>query len=67
MSEERLIDLEIKYAHQELALERLQKTVYEQHALIDSIERKLKLFKEKFESIQAGDGAAPVDEKPPHY
>ena len=67
MSEERLIDLEMKFAHQERALEELQKTVYEQHAIIESLEKKLKLLKEKFEGTLAGGGESPANEKPPHY
>jgi SlyX protein len=67
MNDERLIDLEIKFAHQEMALEELQKAVYDQNAVIDRLEKTVKLLKGKLNAIERGDGAPPVNEKPPHY
>lgn len=67
MSEERLIDLEIKFAHQEMTLEELQKAVFEQNAVIANLEKSLKVMKDKLEAVLRGDGAPPVNEPPPHY
>jgi SlyX protein len=64
MDENRLIELETKIAHQELAIENLQNGFHEQSMLIDKLQKALKLLKESFES--AGE-PAPRNEKPPHY
>lgn len=63
----RLDDLEIRYAHQESALDELTRTVLAQAQQIrlqaDSIERLEKYIR----TLQAGVPATSGDEKPPHY
>lgn len=64
----RLTELEIKIAHQELALEKLEQAVFAQDALLQKIEQTLKITRERMEAVARGDGAiGPAGEKPPHY
>lgn len=68
MNEERLIDLEMKLAHQEHATEILQQTVYEQQKELARLEEALKRSTRLFKA--SGVGApemGPHDERPPHY
>jgi SlyX protein len=67
MSEDRLIDLETKFAHQEMTLEELQKVVLDQNVVIDRLEKTLKILKDRLDALVRGDGSPPVNEKPPHY
>jgi SlyX protein len=67
MNEDRLIDLEMKFAHQDMALEELQKAVVDQSAAINQLENTVKVLKEKLDAVIRGDAAPPVNEKPPHY
>ena len=66
--ETRLIDLEMKFSHQDLEVERLQKTVFEQHLRIEKLEKQLELLKDRVKA-SASDGTTPglPHEKPPHY
>jgi SlyX protein len=66
MQDERLIDLEIKFAHQERELEELRKALFEQGQELAKLEKSLKLMKERLDASGVGT-AAPVNEKPPHY
>jgi uncharacterized coiled-coil protein SlyX len=62
------IELESKIAFQEMALEKLQKTVDEQQALLEKVNKSLALLKERFEAASRGDGAVgAANQKPPHY
>lgn len=66
MSEERLINLETKFLHQELQIEELQKLVHEQYLALEKLEKSFKLLKDRMDS--AGEGAEIAGhEKPPHY
>lgn len=68
MSEERLIELETKAAHQEVAIEELLQAVHAQYLLIDKLEKNLKLLTERFDGVNSGgQEIGPGDEKPPHY
>ena len=66
MSEDRLTELEIKYAHQDQAIERLERTTFAQHRAIEDLERQLQRLSNKLEALGLTD-AAPGDQKPPHY
>lgn len=66
MNEERVIDLEIKVAHQELAIEELQKTLFEQHLAIERFEKTLKQVTSRLEEF-LGPEIGPGNQKPPHY
>lgn len=66
MLEERIINLEIKFAHQDNYLEVLNKVVMEQQMAIDRLEKQL------LELQQANTGTVDgqrtlQDEKPPHF
>jgi SlyX protein len=66
MSEQRLIELETKFSHQESIVEELQKALYDQYKFIENLEKKLKLLTERFDGAAKPD-IGPGDEKPPHY
>ncbi|HVK62535.1 MAG TPA: SlyX family protein [Bdellovibrionales bacterium] len=66
MSEQRLVDLETKFAHQDLAIEELQKIVTEQATEIDKLTKLIKKLSDKVDSYSGGE-IGPGDQKPPHY
>jgi SlyX protein len=68
VEQDRLIDLEIKISHQEMAIEKLQEMVYAQDAAIQNLEKILKMTRERIEAVARGEGqVGPANEKPPHY
>ena len=68
MIEERLIDLETKFSHQEIALETLQQLVYEQHKKIEELEGKSARVAKLLNYFdREGQDVGPANEKPPHY
>lgn len=68
MSDQRLIDLEIKISHQEHAIETLQQLAYEQHKVIEKLEAKLDALTKRFDGAsEGGPDIGPANEKPPHY
>jgi SlyX protein len=68
MSEERLIELEIKVTHQEDLLDALNKTVYEQQKKIDDLEKLCMELARRLKEVAANAGERlPGNEKPPHY
>ncbi|WP_305907253.1 SlyX family protein [Methylomarinum sp. Ch1-1] len=68
MSEERIIELEIKAAYQEELLESLNSIVAQQQQQIDKLEETCKLLHDKIESLSPTEaGKALQDEIPPHY
>jgi SlyX protein len=67
MKEDRLVDIEVKLAHQEQMITDLDEVVTNQQARIMQLED---LCNELIERVRsAGEGAtdAPHDERPPHY
>jgi SlyX protein len=66
MNEERIIELETKLAHQELAIEELQNSVFEQQRTIEAMEKALKQVTDQLKGVGASD-IGPGNEKPPHY
>jgi len=68
MNESRIIDLETKITHQELAIEELQKVTHEQYLMIEKLEKNLKVLIERLKAISANENPiGPANEKPPHY
>ena len=68
MSEDRLIDIESKLAHQDQLLNELNEVLTEQQGRIMQLEQLSTSLVERVRAI--GDSApseGPVDERPPHY
>jgi SlyX protein len=66
VNEQRLIDLEIKISHQEIAIEELQQTVFDQHSIIAKLEKSVKDLTDRIDGA-TGKDIGPGNEKPPHY
>jgi SlyX protein len=68
MSDERIIELEIKAAYQEDLLQELNKIVAGQQQQIDRLEATCQMLNERIKSLSVEGGAGEnVDEVPPHY
>lgn len=69
MSEDRMIELEIKQAYQEDLIQTLNQVVTEQQKQIGRLEETCKLLNEKIKNLALSErnGSAPIDERPPHY
>ena len=67
MSEDRLVDIEIKLAHQDQLLVDLDKVVTDQQARIMELEELVTTLIERVRAIGEGGSDAPQDERPPHY
>ncbi|AVR94394.1 SlyX family protein [Pseudoduganella armeniaca] len=63
--ENRLIDIEIKLAHQEDLVESLNERIYQQQKQIDQLEGTLALLAERIRTSNSAQ--APLNERPPHY
>lgn len=64
--DERIIQLEIKVAHQEHLLEELSGVLHRQQATIDLLEKKIGIITERVKE-GAGLDVGPHNQKPPHY
>ncbi|ALK94961.1 SlyX family protein [Massilia sp. WF1] len=64
--EDRVIDIEIKLAHQENLVDSLNQTIYEQGRRIDQLEAMVAKLAEHLRALRDA-GQGPVNEKPPHY
>ena len=67
MFEAKIIDLETKIAHQEMAIEELQRAVLEQHLANERLEKSLKKLAERCAGLMGANDIGPAGEKPPHY
>lgn len=69
MSEDRIIELEIKQAYQEDLIQTLNQIVAEQQKQIGKLEETCKLLNDKIKSLaySGRETANAVDERPPHY
>ena len=68
MSEDRLIDIETKLAHQEQLLAELNEVLTEQQARMMQLEQLSTSLIERVRAIgESGPEDGPVDERPPHY
>jgi len=68
MSEDRLVDIEVKLAHQEQLLTDLDNIVTQQQAKIMQLEELCGSLIDRVRSIgEAMPGDATQDERPPHY
>lgn len=66
IGENERIELEIKISHQEIALEELQKIVWEQETRLDRLEKMVKRLGDRLNG-EAEQEIGPANEKPPHY
>ncbi len=68
MSEERLIDIESKLAHQDQLMLELNDVVTEQQAKIMQLEQLCSSLVERVRVMgESVSGAEPQDDRPPHY
>ena len=68
MSEDRLIDIETKLAHQEQTLIELNDALAKQQESIMTLEQLCASMAERVRSMGDAEGSAPPgDERPPHY
>jgi SlyX protein len=66
--EKRLIEIEIKLAHQDKSLEELNDVVYKQQQQIDLLQKSLSNLTKRLQSGTNNDlEIGPPDDKPPHY
>ncbi len=63
MSEQRLIDLETKFSHQDILIEEMRQTLHEQYLTIEKLEKNLKVLTDQLKATEDIRGP----EKPPHY
>ena len=61
------IEIEIKLAHLEQALNEMSDVVYAQQASIDALELKGEALRQRVILAESGGDADQADEKPPHY
>ena len=66
MSEDRLIDIETRLAHQDQALIELNDVITQQQASIMQLETLCASLAERIASMSDG-APSPGDERPPHY
>jgi SlyX protein len=68
MNEERIINLEIKFAHQDDFINQLNQIVIEQQTRIERLEKAILDLKRDVHSSAGVDGNRSLrDDKPPHY
>jgi len=68
MSEDRLIDIETKLAHQEQLVNELNEVLTEQQSRIMQLEQLSRSLIDRVRAIgDAGSDEGPADERPPHY
>lgn len=69
MNEERIENLELKYAYQEQAINEMSDLIYQQHKKIERLEDHLKSMMEKVSENESGAAqvSSLLDEVPPHY
>lgn len=64
--EERIVELETRYAYLEDLVEKLSLVVHEQQQELDALRREARRLREAFAAEPWTQGSMP-DEKPPHY
>lgn len=65
--ESRLVDLEIRLAHQEAALDELTRALLAQEQFTQRQALALERLEAQLRAVQATSGPAPEDGVPPHY
>ena len=68
MNEQRLIDIEVKLAHHEQALEEVNEVLMNQQAQLSRLEQVCESLIERFRAISGAPASDERDEtRPPHY
>ncbi len=68
MDDSRLIDIEVKLAHQEQAMADLNQVLIDQQAQLTRLAQRYEVLTEKLHSLsQLEPGVSADDERPPHY
>lgn len=68
MTEDRLVEIEIKIARQEDLVETLNQTVYQQQKKLDELEALCSALARRIKDMASADSERhPAHEKPPHY
>ena len=68
MSDERLVDIETKLAHQEALLLELNEVITDQQSRIMQLEERYRVLVERVRSLgETAPGGDPGPERPPHY
>lgn len=68
MDEQRLIELEIRYAHQDAALNELSDLVYRQGRQLDALHRQVDDLRRQLRAMAPSNIATAAEETPPpHY
>ena len=66
--EEKLIDLEIRFAHQQDYIEKLDDVIYHQQQTIDKLEQKIEILQKRIKTFAESNILKPEeDSPPPHY
>ena len=67
MNEERLVDIEVKLAHHENALDEVNRVLTDQQAQLARLEQVCQLLVEKLRTISGTAAEERFEERPPHY
>ena len=66
--EEKLIDLEIRFAHQQDHIDQLDDVIYRQQQTIDKLEQKIEILEKRIKTFAESNILKPEeDSPPPHY
>jgi SlyX protein len=64
----RLVELEVRYTHQETLLADLSDVIYEQRRVLDQVNKRLTALERRLADVDAVGGPRdPKDDVPPHY
>lgn len=68
MDEARIIDIEVKLAHQEQAMAELNQVLIDQQVQLTRLAQRYDVLTEKLHSVsQSEPGVSADDDRPPHY
>lgn len=65
--EERIIELETRYTHQQAMLQDLSDVLFAQQKTIDALKSEVEWLKKRLEAFEPGLVDVTGDEPPPHY
>ena len=67
ITEDRIVDIEIKVSRQEDLVDTLNQMVYQQQKKIDELEALCSALARRVMDVSSASEQNPVNEKPPHY